>query len=434
MKNMNNINIYNAARRDIKLNDFPRYNEDGTYKFNQGQLFELNQVEFQQISAINVQIDQQGNKARALRKEIIAFQSPADKMIADGEKEKNSYSVEIEEEQDNQKILKADRRQYIDDMMIRGYIPAETNSLPEQEKQPEPKPRRKLINWKAGLSFLLIWGTGEVFMTYVQYNSLRYEKGIENIIARSIAFAVVLFLIHYVAHINKIHRRRVYTIFLVFSFLMIFSMLFAPLILNQLYPESNGIAVAQQWSINSTGTATTTKQITNSPFLVELYRKNDMIPGILSFLFFLIMSSLVKKEKKQVADIQAVQTETTLVPVQDEVSRKIDYYDNEIRRSEARLAEIRNAQKLSLHPTTDSLYNILKTLKDKQQQELSCIETRDRLITKRQLLLNEVLSNLGKYQLEFIEALNNDPVKCSFVRPSWPVETDIINHYKNKAI
>ena len=429
---MDNITIYNAARRDIKLNDFPHYNEDGTYKFNQGQLSDLNQAEYQQIRLLNVQIDQQVNKAKALRKEIIAFQTPADKMIAEGEKEKGSYSAEIEEEQDNQKILKADRRQYIDDMMIRGYIPQETNSLAEQEKQPESKPRRKLINWKAVLSFVLIWGTGEVFMTYVQYNSLRYEKGIENIIARSIAFAVVLFLIHYVAHINKIHRRRVYTVFLVFSFLMIFIMLFAPLILNQLYPESNGVAVAQQWSINSPETATTTPQITNSPFWVELYRKNDMIPGILSFLFFLIMTSLVKKEKKQVEDIQAVQPEITPAPVQDEVARRIDYFDNEIRCSEARLAEIRNAQKLSLHPTTDSLYNIFKTLKDKQQQELSCIETRDRLITERQLLLNEVLGTLGKYQLEFIEALNNDPVKCSFVRPVWPVENDIINHYKNK--
>jgi len=72
-------------------------------------------------------------------------------------------------------------------------------------------------------------------------------------------------------------------------------------------------------------------------------------------------------------------------------------------------------------------------LKEKQKKEQAFTDEKDRLIAARQILLNEVQSELAQYETEFREAINNDSVKSALINPEWPTENDIINFYKIKT-
>lgn len=425
---MDTLAFYNAARRDVKTNAIPYRNDEGAYQFNPGQSSILSQSKFQHIALLNIQIDQHDSKAKALRKEMIAYQSPSENIISSAEKSKNDHSPEIEEELDNLKLLKSELKQYDEDMISRGIIPEESFVKDEQPKNDDQKKKSGKINWKAIISFFVTWGAGEVFMTYTQFNSLRYDKAVEGIVARSVGFAVVLFLVHWVALKHRQHRKAIYTVFLAFSFLMISIMLFGPLIINQFYPEGSGPSIKEKWSINAANTGS--NSTATYPVWVEMLRRNDMMPAIMVFLFFLIMTSFSKKQKKEVDEPLPEQQPQPTDLLLDEVTRTRNYYKIKIRNSEARLAELRHAQKSSQDPAADSLYNIFKALKEKQQQEAVYIEERDRLIVRRQMLLSEVQAELSKYQVELKEAINNDPVKSTVVKPDWCTELDVINYYK----
>jgi len=352
---MENLKLYNAARQDIYLNDIPSRNEEG-YKPNRTQREYLNKPKYEPITTHSLKIRQLNENISDLRKEIIAYQVPADTAISQGNQHKDSYSPEIEEVKDNIKLLERELKKYDDDMLNRGIVPEEQVKESEPVKMTEQKKKRKTINWKAALAFVLIWGAGETFMTYIQFNSLRYEKSIESIVARSVAFAVILFLIHLVAHWNKQRRRIIYMAFLGVSFLMLFCMLFLPLILNQLYPEVSASAVADQWSLNNANAIAAPSQGSNIPFWVELYRKNDMIPGILSFLFFIIMISFTKRASKPVEETPVPQPEQPVNPIADEVGKRRNYYLTKIRHEKDKLTRLEDAQKLSSHTSTEILH------------------------------------------------------------------------------
>ncbi|MFN8289441.1 MAG: hypothetical protein U0U70_04245 [Chitinophagaceae bacterium] len=426
---MENIKLYNAARQDIYLNDIPGRNEEG-YKPNRTQRAYLNKQKYGAITTHSLKIQQLDENISDLRKETIAYQVPADIAIAQGNQHKDGYNPEIEEVKDNIKLLERDLKKYDDDMLNRGIVPEEQVKESEPVKAAEKRQKQKVFNWKAIGAFLLIWGAGETFMTYVQYNGLRYDKSVESIVARSIAFAVVLFLIHLVAHWNKLRRRIIYMIFLGVSFFMVFCMLFLPLILNQLYPEASTQAVTDQWSLNKTNVVAAPSHGSANPFWVDLYRKNDLIPGILSFLFFIIMTSFTKRGNKPPEETPAPQPEQPVNPIIDEVGKRRNYYLTKIRQEKDKLARLEDAQKLSSHSSTETLHQIFRVLQEKQKKEQALTEERDQLVAARQILMNEVQSELAQYETEFREAINNDPVKSALINAGWPTEDDIINFYK----
>ncbi len=225
-------------------------------------------------------------------------------------------------------------------------------------------------------------------------------------------------------------KKIVYAVLLVFSFLMLAAMLFAPLILNQLYPEVNTQAVANKWAI-STSTATT-NLATHSPFWVQLYRQNEWIPGMLCFLAFSIVTAFIKKEQAE-EDATTEQPQTSHNTPEDEITKTISYYDYEIAESEKRDEKILAAQKQAQQPLKQTMAEIWTTLKEKEQQEAGCIQERDNLIGNRKILLKELEAELAKYRRDYREALTNDPTKNTFINPEWENEVDIINYYKIKV-
>jgi hypothetical protein len=225
---------------------------------------------------------------------------------------------------------------------------------------------------------------------------------------------------------NKI----IYASLLLFSFLMLATMLFTSLLLNQLYPEANPQSAASKWALD---TATTnTKPVAQYPFFVQMYRQNEWLPGMLCFLAFLLVMAFVKKAepKKEAEPKQSLAAANT---AEDEITQRIAYYDYEIAQSDKREAKLLLEQKQAQHPATQAMIEMLTTLKEKEQQEDACIQEGGNLAGTRNILINEVKGELAKYQRDYKETLANDPVKSNFIHPEWEEDTDIINYYKIKA-
>ncbi len=201
---MEDYTILNAAEQDVNTNVFPYKTEDGTFVPTPGQRAIMNQPKFQHITALHIQIAQQVEKAKGLRKEILAFDKPSDKLIGSNEKEKAIFTPYMEEERDHRKILQTARREYIGKRMNRGYIPkppvvAQTVTA----RQPIEGSGKKSWDWKEIRNGLVSWIAGEVFMTATQFHSLHYYRSVDNIVIRSLAFAVVLFIVHRTSHLYK---------------------------------------------------------------------------------------------------------------------------------------------------------------------------------------------------------------------------------------
>lgn len=424
---MEDFAILNAAEQDVKTNVFPHRSEQGTFVFTPGQRGRLNQSKFQRITLLNTQIEQQDKKAKDLRREILAFDRPSDKLIGDNQKEKATFKPDVDDERQHRKLVEAERKQYIERVMNRGYVPKQRD-LPDAPAQSPVKPTWWKRNRKEIRNGVASWITGEIFMTATQFSSLRYYKSVDSILIRSLAFAVVLAIFHFTASKYKQRRKKVYAALLGFSFLMIALMLFGPMVLYQLYPEVGTQTVANKWAI---GTSPPTVPATHYPFFVDLYRRNEWIPGMLSFLAFILVFALVKKEESAKEDKpEQLQANTS---DEDKIEQRIAYYDNEIKESEKREAKLLASQQQREQPFVQKMSGMLAALKEKEQQEAACIQERDNLIGTRQLLLNEVEAELEKYKRDYQEALTNDPTKNTFIHPEWEIETDIISYYKIKV-
>ncbi|MCC6290004.1 MAG: hypothetical protein IT249_19160, partial [Chitinophagaceae bacterium] len=207
-------------------------------------------------------------------------------------------------------------------------------------------------------------------------------------------------------------------------------MLFAPLVLNQLDPEVNSQSVASKWTIG-TITANTTPAI-HSPLFVQLYRQNEWLPGMLCFLAFTLVMAFAKKEEPK-KEMSPGQEQAKANATEDEIAQRIAYYDHEIAQSEKREAKILYEQKQAQNPSTQTMTEMLATLKEKEKQEDACKQERDNLTGTRQILLNDVKGELAKYKRDYKEALANDPTKNTFIHPVWETEADILHYYKIKA-
>jgi len=422
---------YNAAQRDIRLNSFPYRQPDGTYQWSIGQLSIMNEPQFNELRVNSNEIDHLQIQVNLLRSQMLIYQTPAGKIEQEGEKLKDTWEPEIAEEELTLKTLKSDLQQYDEDMLNRGfYIYEEKDTAPT--KPIEEKKKSKGINWRTILGFFGIWFGGEIFMTYVQWHSLRDDRNVEDLIVRSLSFGLILFLIHFVAHRNKTHKKMIYSIFLWFNLLMLFTMLFASPILNKVYPEDNNAqSISEQWSINATDDAGKESIKTDYPFLVEFYRSNEVMPAILCFLFFVAMQSFIHKKEKQVT-VPNPEPEIKGDSAQVEINRKRNHFLTKIRESEGRLNELRTKQKEILRPNTGSLKDILNQLETKSAEVLSIEKSITSLKSGSETILKMLEKELDEYRIEFQDVLRNDRVKSEFVTPEWPNRNDTLNYFKIK--
>ena len=428
---MKDLQNYTIVQRDVGLDSTPLRDESDQYLWSNGQLEILNRPEFNELRINKVKLSQVDTSLKNLSEEIQAFEAPTQALEQEGNGLMDGKRKEIEDRQAELEQFKASLDQLDKDMLLRGYIPPSEGPQSETPvSTPAPK-KNSRVTAKEILGFLLIWLTGEVFMTYVQWNSLRDGRGIEDMIVRSISLGVVLFLIHLAGRFFKRDGRRIHIVFLGFSFLMLFTMLLGPLLLNEAYPPLEGNTnVAAQWSLQEETVTMPTETASPYPFWVSFYRKNDMLPGIFVFLFFVIMQTFIKRKPKE--------SETTLPPPSPEadkepgktqIEERRQYYLQQIDRTENRLRELHQIQNDAVVPNTQRLQSILDELQAKQAEMIGLKKEKDRLLMHNDQLLRQLEMHLNHYQTEYLNVLKNDPVKALVVQPSWPAVEDLKNYF-----
>ena len=429
---MKDLQNYTIVQRDVGLDSTPLRKESGHYGWSNGQLEILNQPEFSNLGVNKVKLAQIDTSLKNLTEEILAFEAPAQALEQEGDGLLAGNQQEIDDQQAQLEQFRASLDQLDKDMLLRGYIPSTETPTSAPTGSPPPSPgKRSRVTAREVFGFLLIWLVGEIFMTYVQWNSLRDGRGIEDMIVRSVSLGVVLFLIHLVGRFFKRDGRPVQIVFLGFSFLMLFTMLLGPLVINEVYPpvvESPDIAA--QWSLQDETVAAPTGDASPYPILVSFYRKNDMLPGILVFLFFVIMQTFAKRKPRATPSNQAPEppspeAEPSAKTEKTQISEKRKYYLQQIDRIEKRLRELDEIQHKAIIPNTRRLQGILDELQTKQDEMAALKMKKDQMLIENNQLLRKLEMHLNHYQTEYLNVLKNDPVKSLVVQPGWPTVQDL---------
>lgn len=427
------LQYYNDAMKDVKLNSIPSRFPDKSYQWSDGQSEILNQQQFSELRIIISEIEQSTSHRETLKREMLVYQNPTNKLAKEGDTLTQTIQAEIDDEQVALKGLKAELSQYNEDMSNRGFFISEDDDT-NISKPIEEKVKEKRFNLKTVFGFLGVWLIGEIFMTYVQWNALRDEKGIEDLVVRSLSFGVVLFLIHFVAHLNKKYNRNIYYIFLGFSLLMLLTMLFAPLAISKLYPiDGNAPSVADEWSITNGNSSTNISVKPEYPFWVQFYRSYEVTPAILCFIFFIGMQSFIQPKGKGLPN-QEKETAPKSETAHDQIRRRRNHFLVKIRECETRINGLHSRQTEVLYPNTDNLNNILKRL-ETHKMEIIAIEKR--IATQKttfETRLTALENELNNYKTEYLDILRSDSLKFQFINPEWPVRNDILTHFKSRAI
>ncbi len=430
---MKDLQNYTSALQDVGLDSTPVRNENGQYQWSNGQLEILNQDIYSGIRKNQLRIRQIEKSIRSSSGEILAFEDPVEALEKEGHELLSVDQDAIDDQRVQADQYKSLLYQLDRDMLIRGYIPPdESNS---DDKSPEVKKiKPKGITFREIIGFLSVWLIGEIFMTYVQWNTLRDGKGIEDMIIRSISLGVVLFLIHLVGRHFKRDRRPLQLVFLVFSFLMLFTMLLAPLLLQEAYPSDQlAISTGSEWSLDESAANSDPTTTDVYPFWVSFYRNNDMLPGILVFLFFVIMQTFGRTDQK--LKLQKPEENTpageSFLPADGkmQIEERRKYYKQQIARAEERLNKLAAKQNEAVAPNTKRLHEILDELNIKRSEMIDLQQKKSELEVQNDLLLRKLELQLNRYRTEFINVLNNDPVKSMVTRPDWPNRQDILMYF-----
>lgn len=423
------LKYYNAAYRDVKIDSTPSRYHEGSYKWSNGQEAILNQPQFNQLRTYQTEISKLETNKETLTREMLMYQNPVNYLEKEGEGLVKVWQTEIDDEQLNLNGLKTELKIFDEAMFNRGHLILDEE---QGEAKPDTEPNTKEksgINWKAVFSFIGIWLVGEIFMTYVQWNALRDEKGIEDLVVRSLSFAVTLFLLHYVAYKNKKSPRIIYYVYMGFNLIMLLTMLFAPLLISKLYPvDGQATSIQDEWSLTETVNQAH-GAVSEYPFWVEFYRSYEVIPAILSFLFFLAMVSFMSSKPEE-PPVPSPEPEPKPETVQDEIKKKRKHLKARINESENRLDDLRNKLNASLTPNTAHINNVLEKLENAKKEILSADTRIKELTTKIEALYKAVEKELNLYRTEYLDILRNDSIKSPFVTPEWPNRNDIVQHFK----
>ncbi|MDN5204580.1 hypothetical protein QQ008_24520 [Fulvivirgaceae bacterium BMA10] len=425
---MKDLQNYNTVLRDIGLESIPIRDEAGSYRWSNGQLEILNQDTFNDLFINKGKIAQVDNSLKDLSKEILAFEKPTAELEQEGDNLLSGNREDVRDLQAQLDQFKTSLTQLDKDMLLRGHIPPVPESTPKEAAASPKKSAR--VTSKEILSFFMIWVIGEVFMTYVQWHTLRDGKGIEDMIVRSISFGVVLFFIHFVGRLFKQNRRPVYMVFLGFSFLMLFTMLLGPLLLNEAYPPlDENSSTTTEWSLQEDTSNVPSEVEAPYSFWVNFYRKNDVLGGIFVFLFFVIMQTFPRNKAKEVEPEHPVPPPETEAG-KNQIEERRQYYVEQILHTENRLRKLNEIQANLIAPNTQRLHGILAELQVKQKEITALKKEKDRLLVENDQLLRKLEMHLSRYQTEYLNVLKNDPVKALVVQPSWPTTEDLKAYFK----
>ena len=423
---------FNAAWKDMRLNNTPYRLKDDTYIWSQGQLAILSSTEHGKIRLDWNNLQHLKEQQVSTLKEMLVYQTSAEKLKTESDDATIKHNQLIEEQITITETLNNDLKQLEEGMRNRRII--FENKLVETPK--EVSLLKKIFTASTGkkiksfLYFLVSWLVGEVFMTAVSYQTLRNDNNIESIVIRSMALGMVIFLIHLAGHLNKHKKKPIYIIFISFSLLMLISMLFVPMVINKMYPENDPQTNSKQWSFSDTPTTAVTTPVIQNPTLVEIYRGNEItVPAILCLVFFIAimaLTSMNKEEDKSAEKTEDSNTENTEINMQR--NQLITQIGNSVKIEE----ELQQKKKEEVLKNTTELNNILKKLDESDKSVTEIDKQITALKTNIEIQLVLIEKELNQYKIDFEDILRNDVVKASFVTPEWNNRQDILNFFKIK--
>ena len=446
MKN-DTITYYNLALRDVKTSSIPHRKENGDYQCSNGQISIL-KPHYKELASLSVHLNKLKIERCDILNEIISYEEPYRQLLANNCANETDDEIKriIEKKatmQQEQQQLEEDMNNrgvvFEDELQNQGFENVEITEETNQDKSDDKVSAKEGNNSKLKhiLQFIVLWLTGEIFLTAIQWSVLRDEKSLEDMIVRSFAFGVCLGLFHFISYKNKNEYRWEYVAFLAVSLTMIFSMLFGPLFINTLYPITNAVDIANSWDLSG-GQG---RELTEYPIWIEVYRRYDVvIPSAITFFAFLIMESFLKeKSSKDIAPIAVDSKPLPRLNPKYENSEK-ENFDNPIRNRFRLLKKsimdadlkIENLEKIKherLKPNTANLYVIEEKITKLKNRVLEIEDEIHSLTNHIYSLINELFSQLEKYRTDFIDILRND-IKADLIKTDWPNEEDIFIYFK----
>lgn len=429
---MDSLKIFNLVLRDINLKSIPARNSNGTFIWNSGLLEIIHQSQYLDIKTNLFEIERLRSVKKLQIQDMINSENPTILLENEGKTTKQSNDNLIENAKQDIQLKKAELDDFEQDLMNRG-VSIEVKK--EKETALETSPEKKEYNrWKYIFSFVLTWIVGEVFMTYVQWQSLRDTKGIEDLFVRSLSFAVVLFLTHYIGHLFQKKRLLLHKIYLITNFGILLIMLFAPLIVNVLYPvNADNINISSQWSIVDEGTVNQSLPI-ECPMWVIFYRKFEFLPGVISFLLYLAITFFAPKQNKDgICNSQKTDEFKPQVKIETEeekLRKRREFFMSRLHQAQNECNALEGKKQKELSPNT----KILKSILDKLQSQKEKVENIDSKIFELSTLIDTKIIDLNKdfidYQTQYNDILRKETVFIDRSILTWPTKSDIFDYYK----
>jgi septal ring factor EnvC (AmiA/AmiB activator) len=149
--------------------------------------------------------------------------------------------------------------------------------------------------------------------------------------------------------------------------------------------------------------------------------------------FFIVLLAIPDRKQKQVEDEKTPATESPVTTEQNEVNRNINYKERKIQETKNKIAGLTSKVK-DISENPGSLADMLVKLEAKWNELL----TNEKKITDQKTDLETLLTLLEKelnyYRTEYLDILNHDEVKRSFITPEWSNRNDILTYYKIHSI
>jgi len=429
MNNITNDDMdnYSNARRDVNTGSHPKRGNNGIFELNRTQLLILSL--FLRIPEIFRGIKGVLAKKEALKRDILIYQSPYSKLKQDAAEKKVELKNKIAECETKLEFTINEREQIERDLSNRGFSVGndETNSnVPKSVKQ-EPNKQ----TWKKVLKMIGIWIVLEGFALIIQWASLIEEKSIEEIILRMVAMILVLGFYHYASDESQKSKSVVYPVYTGFNILMVALMMIAPPVLYHYFPTTPETAdIASAWSLTGDNNIAASVNQSDTPSLVQLYRKNEWFPAAISLILFLVIYPLKNRLSKNDDAIKQNKAE----PEQQKVQKLMQHPLSHLKQLEKELKDELVALRKELKDIDDNPTDLLPIINKIEPIKKECLSIDEMVVTLKSEL-DTLFSNLDlklhEYKIEYLDVLKNDEIKSQFVRPEWPDRKDILNHFKN---
>lgn len=435
------INKYRLAKKDLALNKYSYYDENGRIVPTQGQRKILGVVA-NRILRIQVTLKQLKREISEKLTDIIAYRSQFDYLDCMHDSDLENLENEHKDVEENLFVKENELVEFNDELCSRGILLSEI--IPQLRNKEIKKIRSKWPGIKRFLLILLIYLVLEGVFFFAQYVILRDIKSVIEIFIRGIVMIVLMGGFHLVAIMNSKERKPIYVVYLTFSILMILITMFGSPVLHEIYPDQAKQSQATEWSLSDTQKLADNildKNNSDNPKWVKLYRHLDWAPGIISALFFMVIffalpNPLFKKE--------------TNSPPEKLEDKQLEEHHSFISNGNGDMLWLQQQQK-SIHQSINDLTikksKIEKTIQDMKNDGIDLIPLRrkleslmevvlksdkevDELIIEEEELLRELETELDEYQMEYEDLLSHDDIKSSLIKPDWFTRQDIINYFK----